>query len=62
MYKAYSPEWHRKRYLEESIQKYFDAGESPDVVVEDLRDILLQWLTETEERSESIKEILDTLS
>ena len=24
MYKPYSPEWHRKRYLKEAIDKYLD--------------------------------------
>ena len=62
MYKPYSAEWHRKRYLREAIQKYFDDGDSPDVILDDLKGILVEWLVETEDRSASLQQILDNLS
>ena len=39
-YKPYSPEWHRYRYLKESIDKYIDDGVDPTCVMDDIRDIL----------------------
>ena len=39
-YKPYSPEWHRYRYLKESIDKYLDDGVDPTKIVDDIRAIL----------------------
>ena len=40
MYKPYSPEWHRKRYLKEAIDTYFDDYVDNEVIYEDIMDIL----------------------
>ena len=40
MYKPYSPEWHRHRYLKEAIDKYLDDYVDPGIILEDIRDIL----------------------
>ena len=45
-YKPYSPEWHRKRYLKEAMDKYLDDYVENEVILEDILDILA-------ERSES---------
>ena len=39
-YKPYSPEWHRYRYLKESIYKYLDDYEENNVIMADILDIL----------------------
>ena len=39
-YKPYSPEWHRKRYLKEALDKYFDDYIENDVIFGDMMDIL----------------------
>ena len=39
-YKPYSPEWHRKRYLKEAIDKYLDDYVETDTILEDIRDVL----------------------
>jgi hypothetical protein len=39
-YKPYSPEWHRKRYLKESLDKYLDDYVDTNIILEDIRDIL----------------------
>ena len=39
-YKPYSPEWHRKRYLKEALDKYFDDYVDNEVIHDDLMDIL----------------------
>jgi hypothetical protein len=46
MYKPYSPEWHRYRYLKEAIDKYLDDYVDNDVIRNDILSIL-------ENRSES---------
>jgi hypothetical protein len=33
-YKPYSPEWHRKRYLKEALDKYFDHARASDAYEE----------------------------
>ena len=40
MYKPYSPEWTRKRYLKESLDLYFDNYVDADVIYTDLMDII----------------------
>jgi hypothetical protein len=40
MYKPYSPEWHRHRYLKESIEKYLEDKVSPDIILDDIREVL----------------------
>ena len=40
MYKPYSPEWHRKRYLKEAIDKYFDDYVDNEIIHGDIMDIL----------------------
>ena len=39
-YKPYSPEWSRKRYLKEALDKYFDDYVDTSVIYEDILDIL----------------------
>ena len=40
MYKPYSPEWHRYRYLKEAIDKYLDDYFDNDVIRDDILTIL----------------------
>ena len=39
-YKPYSPEWHRKRYLKEAIDKYLDDYVENSIIIEDIFSIL----------------------
>lgn len=39
-YKPYSPEWHRKRYLKEALDKYLEDYVDTDTILEDIRNIL----------------------
>jgi hypothetical protein len=39
-YKPYSPEWHRKRYLKEALDKYLDDYVDPSIILNDIRDLL----------------------
>ena len=40
MYKPYSPEWHRYRYLKEAIDKYLDDYVENDVIMNDILNIV----------------------
>ena len=39
-YRPYSPEWHRRRYLKEALDKYFDDYVDVDTIRTDILDIL----------------------
>lgn len=39
-YKPYSPEWHRKRYLKEALDKYLDDYIDNETIFTDINDIL----------------------
>jgi hypothetical protein len=39
-YKPYSPEWHRKRYLKESLDRYLDDYVDPSIIMDDIKDVL----------------------
>ena len=39
-YKPYSREWHRKRYLKEALDKYFDDYVENEVIFGDMMDTL----------------------
>ena len=41
-YKPYTPEWHRKRYLKEALDTYFDDYVDNDIIRRDLLDILAE--------------------
>ena len=40
MYKPYSPEWHRYRYLKEALDKYLDDYVDNDVIMKDILNIV----------------------
>ena len=40
IYKPYTPEWHRKRYLQEALFKYIEDDADVEVVINDILDIL----------------------
>jgi hypothetical protein len=42
MYRPYSPEWHRYRYLREAIYKYLDDYENNEVIVGDILNIICE--------------------
>ncbi len=60
-YKPYSPEWSRKRYLAEAMQKYFEDDVSTEIVLGDIVDILQQNAEEHRSRAEKFQEVLNGL-
>ncbi|AGH26816.1 hypothetical protein SXBG_00079 [Synechococcus phage S-CAM1] len=39
-YKPYSPEWHRYRYLKESLELYFDNYVETQIIMDDILNII----------------------
>ena len=39
-YRPYSPEWHRRRYLKEALDKYFDDYVDVETIRADILDVL----------------------
>jgi cell fate (sporulation/competence/biofilm development) regulator YlbF (YheA/YmcA/DUF963 family) len=60
-YKPYSPEWSRKRYLEEAIQTYFNSEASLDTILDDIVDTLQNNIDYHKTRAEKFQEVLDGL-
>lgn len=42
MYKPYSPEWNRRRYLKEALYTYIDDGIQNDIILKEICDILYE--------------------
>lgn len=60
-YKPYSPEWHRKRYLKEAIDKYLDDYVENSVIIEDIFSILSDRSNSAYKEFSKINELEDKL-
>ena len=60
-YKPYSPEWHRKRYLKESLDLYFDNYIGNEVIYEDIMDILSARLSSAVAEVNEVLDLKDKL-
>ena len=57
-YKPYSVEWSRKRELQRVIHDYLeDPDTSPEVIGEDIRDILEDWINDYSSRASKGQEL-----
>ena len=61
-YKPYSPEWHRKRYLKEALDKYFDDYVDVEIIREDIYDILHSRANEAYEEYNRVNKLAESLS
>lgn len=61
-YTPYSPDWHRCRYLSEALTKYMETPEGASVVVEDIIDILHEWVDDHETKADKLRHVIDALS
>jgi cell fate (sporulation/competence/biofilm development) regulator YlbF (YheA/YmcA/DUF963 family) len=61
-YKPYSPEWTRKRYLNESIQNYFDNDIPVGIIINDLKDILEDNIQHYKSKTEKLEKVLSELN
>ena len=60
-YKPYSPEWHRKRYLKEALDKYFDDYVDNEVIHGDLMDILSARMSAAVNEVNKVMDLKDKL-
>jgi len=56
-YKPYSPEWHRKRYLKEALDKYLDDYVENEVILEDILDILSERAEKAHQEFSKLNEL-----
>tara|TARA_Y100000996_G_scaffold374516_1_gene324753 strand:+ start:205 stop:399 length:195 start_codon:yes stop_codon:yes gene_type:complete len=61
-YKPYSPEWHRKRYLKEALDKYFDDYVDVEIIREDIYDILHSRANEAYEEYNRVNKLAQSLN
>ena len=60
-YRPYSPEWHRRRYLKEALDKYFDDYVDVETIREDILDILSERSEKAFAEFSKINELEKTL-
>lgn len=60
-YKPYSIEWTRKRYLSEAIQTYFEDGVPPEIVLQDIVDILETSANHHQNQADKFQSIISNL-
>ena len=61
MYKPYSPEWHRDRYLKEALDTYFDDYVDNEVIYGDIMDILGARMSDAVEQVNKVMDLKDKL-
>tara|TARA_Y100001954_G_C15378671_1_gene392230 strand:- start:180 stop:377 length:198 start_codon:yes stop_codon:yes gene_type:complete len=58
-YKPYSIEWNRRRYLTEAIQTYFNDDVDPNVIVDDILDVLSEEINYYKGRAANLQQVRD---
>jgi hypothetical protein len=61
-YKPYSPEWHRKRYLKEALDKYLDEYIDNQIILDDISDILSERSEQAYEEFSRINDLESMLN
>ena len=61
-YRPYSPEWQRKRYLQEAIFKYLDDYVENDIIINDIKDILSERSDKAYQEYTKLNQLNDKLS
>ena len=61
-YKPYSREWHRKRYLKEALDKYFDDYVDVETIREDIYDILHARASDAYEEYNRVNKLAESLN
>jgi hypothetical protein len=56
-YKPYSTEWHRKRYLKESLDRYFDDYVDNGTIYSDILDILAERSEKAYQEFQKVNEL-----
>ena len=58
-YKPYSIEWNRRRYLAEAIKTYLNDDVEPNVIVDDILDVLSEEITYYRGRADNLQQIMN---
>jgi len=56
-YKPYSPEWHRKRYLKEALDKYFDDYVENSTIYTDILNIISERAEKAQREFKKLNEL-----
>ena len=58
-YKPYSIEWNRRRYLSEAIKSYFNDEVEPNIIVDDILDVLAEEIDYYKGRADNLQQVMD---
>ena len=58
-YKPYSMEWNRRRYLSDAIKSYFNDEVEPNIIVDDILDVLSEEIDYYKGRADTLQQIMD---
>lgn len=56
-YRPYSPEWHRKRYLKEALDKYFDDYVENSTIYTDILNIISERAEKAQREFKKLNEL-----
>mgnify|MGYP003115634787 FL=1 len=52
-------EWNRRRYLSEAIKSYFNDDVEPNVIVDDILDVLAEEIDYYRGRADDLQQVMD---
>jgi|TARA_B100001094_G_scaffold302998_1_gene330746 hypothetical protein len=55
-------EWNRRRYLAEAIKTYFNDDVDPNVIVNDIRDVLTEEIDYYRGRADDLQQVMDGIN
>ena len=58
-YKPYSIEWNRRRYLSDAIKSYFNDEVEPNIIVDDILDVLSEEIDYYKGRADTLQQVMD---
>ena len=58
-YKPYSMEWNRRRYLSDAIKTYFNDEVEPNIIVDEMLDVLSEEIDYYKGRADTLQQVMD---
>ena len=58
-YKPYSMEWNSRRYLSDAIKSYFNDEVEPNIIVDDILDVLSEEIDYYKGRADTLQQVMD---
>ena len=56
---SYSMEWNRRRYLSDAIKTYFNDEVEPNIIVDDILDVLSEEIDYYKGRADTLQQVMD---